>query len=807
MRPKLISWLRARRASSAPARAVPERGSASRAPGTVRRRFLFRLCVRAGAALVLLWIGFQGALRFVPLPAALFESHPGLLEVVDRHGQSLREVRPGGEAVGRSVPSDRLPQSIVNATLAAEDKRFWKHGGVDWRASLRAFAGWVRNRRVISGGSTLTQQLIKLSEPRPRTLRTKCIEAVQAMRLEQVWDKQRILAEYFERLDYGNLTTGPAEAAAQYFGKPLCDISVAEAAFLAGLPQSPSRLNPRTRFDRARKRQQWILSRLEQNGLLTHSERVRAASEPLQMAEGRRVFEAPHVVDLLLQTVDLTDWKRRSSGILRTTIDLELNRVVERAIRHQLGMLRGQNVNDGAAVVIENRTGDVLALVGSGDYFGMRAGQVNGAWAPRSAGSTLKPFTYLLAFEHGATPASIVDDLPAAFATSTGVFAPENYNHRCYGPMRHRMALANSLNISAVKVLQSAGGAGALQQRLQMLGLTTLTRPPEHYGLGLTIGNAEVRLLELANAYAGLARLGVHRPWRLVLPADPRSIRREPDDGQWLRDQVRLTPDATRSSSAWLIADILSDNNARALAFGLDSSLRFDFPVACKTGTSSDFRDNWAMGYTPEFTVGVWMGNFDGTPMQGVSGVSGAAPVLHAVFDHLHEQFGTTWFGTPSNIVERMVHPLTGRLLAGNREGVLEKFIAGNLPRLESAGDYDALGRVRLSSGYRDWLGSGENWLGDSAVVDGARPEGTLRLLSPLPGTIFFIDPDLPVSSRAIPLRAEGGRGLQWESESLDCRPGPAGPVAMMREGRHRLSVVCPETGQRTETWVVVKGL
>ncbi len=603
------------------------------------------------------------------------------------------------------------------------------------------------------------------------------------------------------------------------------DLSAAEAAFLAGLPQSPARLNPRTRFERARKRQQWILSRLEHNGHLTAAERARAAAEPLRLADGRRAFEAPHFVDLLLQTFDPAEG--RASGTLRTTLDLELNRFVERSLRHQLDALRAQNVRDGAVVVIENRTGDLLALVGSGNYFAGQAGQVNGAWAPRSAGSTLKPFTYLLAFELGATPASIVDDLPTEFATSTGVFTPENYNRRCYGPMPCRLALANSLNISAVKVLQSAGGAAALQQRLQSLGLTTLTKTPEHYGLGLTLGNAEVRLLELANAYAALARLDEFRPVRLLCDGSEGVGERE--SGARAARARPLTPS---NDSAWLIADILSDNNARALAFGADSNLRFDFPVACKTGTSSDFRDNWAMGFTPEFTVGVWMGNFDGAPMREVSGVSGAAPVLHDVFEHLHERFGTTWFATPTNIVERVVHPLTGRLLAKEREGgVIEKFLANALPLVESADDYDDTGRVRLASDYRNWLAGGDNWLGDTAAVGGscfanddsetftqvresfvaaAGGAGTakgLRLVSPQPGTTFFIDPDLPASGRAIPLRAEGGSGLRWESESLECRDGPAGPVAVMREGRHRLSVVCGETGQRAETWVVVKGL
>ena len=822
------------------------------------RRWRKAFVLFSGAAL-LLWFGFQLALRFVPLPAALFEPPPASLELYDRHGQPLRKVRSGETAYSRRVTYEQVPQSLIQATLAAEDSRFWSHGGVDWRASVRALVGWVKNRRVISGGSTITQQLIKLAQPRPRTLRTKLIEAAQALRLEQVWDKPRILTEYLNRLNYGNLALGPVAAAEQYFGKPLPDLSTAEAAFLAGLPQSPGRLNPRTRFERAHRRQQWILSRLQSTGRLSATERARSAAQPLPLAESRRAFHAPHFVDLLLQQFEETG-EALPQGRATTTLDLELNSIVERALGHQLGHLRDQRVHDGAVVVLENRSGEVLALVGSGNYFAAPAGQVNGAWARRSAGSTLKPFTYLLALEQGATPATIVDDLPTEFATATGVFAPENYNRRCYGPMRYRLALANSLNISAVKVLQAAGGPEALQDRLQEFGLTTLTQAPEHYGLGLTIGNAEVRLLELANAYAALARLGEPNPWRLVgqsgrlAPITPptskampalgdhgagtslRSLRNE--NGRCGSNALPILVDADRKSAAlsnhsgmhgkppefpapplprvltpkqsaaWLIADVLADNQARTLAFGADSELRFDFPVACKTGTSSDFRDNWAIGFTPEFTVGVWMGNFDGTPMRGVSGVSGAAPVLHGVFDYLHARFGTSWFGTPSNIVERLVHPLTGKLLLARRpDGVLEKFFAQALPPVESPADYDSAGRVRLSPRYKAWLASGDNSVGAAATLEGSDAAAPIRIVSPLPGTTFFLDLDLPPTGRAIPLRADGGSASHWESETLECRAGPAGPVAVMREGRHRLSLVCDETGQRWETWVIVKNL
>jgi penicillin-binding protein 1C len=259
-------------------------------------------------------------------------------------------------------------------------------------------------------------------------------------------------------------------------------------------------------------------------------------------------------------------------------------------------------------------------------------------------------------------------------------------------------------------------------------------------------------------------------------------------------------------AAAWLIADILSDNQARALAFGLESYLRFDFPVACKTGTSSDFRDNWALGYTPEYTVGVWMGNFDGTPMDHVSGVSGAAPLLHDLFLHLHERFGTTWYARAAGLVQRRIHPISGRLWEGPG-AVLEAFQANALPALAGAEDFDAKGRLRLPEEYRAWLAGSENWLGDGVVCDGRTPRGPLRLWAPLPGSVYYIDPDLPDSSRRLRIRAEGGAGVVWESDSLEIIREGESVYAIMEEGRHRLRARCAATGEEVETWLEIKSL
>ena len=768
-----------------------------------RRDRRLKLFVRRAGILALvsglvIWLLAPLLLRLVPLPSALFAPPAPNLEIVDRHGTPLRNIHGVDGFHGRIASLQDVPDALVHATLAAEDKRFWRHGGVDWRASLRAALGMVRYGRVVSGGSTITQQLIKLAAPRPRTLRTKIIEAVQAMRLEQIWSKEHILAEYLNRLDYGHRRFGVTAAADFYFAKPPSDLSNGEAAFLAGLPQSPTRLNPHAHFERARKRQLWILAREQAEDWLSPAAAARAGEETIQLQPPRGAFLAPHFVDLLLR-MELAS--AAPQGVVHTTLDLPLNEFVERTLREQLARLQGQNVRNGAVVVIENRTGNVLSLVGSEDYLAPESGQVNGAWSPRSAGSTFKPFTYLLALEQGATPASVVADVPVEFPTSTGVFAPLNYDRRCHGPMRYRMALANSLNIAAVRVLASLGrtsteqcsGPALLQERLRQCGLTTLQRTPEFYGLGLTIGNAEARLLELANAYACIARMGEFMPLQLVPTAGAPS-RRVFDAG-----------------ASYLIADILSDNFARVLAFGANSSLHFDFPVACKTGTSSDFRDNWAFGFTPEFTVGVWVGNFDGSPMREVSGVSGAAPVLQEVVNQLRQRFGTGGFITPANIVSRWVHPITGKLVADDHPGaVLEKFMAGHLPPAEAATDYDAQGRVRLPIEYRDWLASEQNWLRNSAVANGqfdSATDSSLSIVSPLTGTTFYLDPDLPEHGSLLRLQANGAVTVDWRSDTLPIQTRSGNAFAILSSGRHELIARDARTGAESHAWIIVKQL
>jgi penicillin-binding protein 1C len=740
-----------------------------------RRLALFLL---AGATLA---IAAPFALKLVPIPPALLQPPVQSIALLDRTGIPLREARVA-ERFSRELGLEEVPRNVIDAVLAAEDKRFYRHHGIDWLANVRAVVTGLRRGRIVSGASTITQQLIKISERRPRTFRAKFIESITALRLEQTWSKDQILAAYLNRLDFGNLNIGLAAAADYYFDKPVSDLSDAEAAFLAGLPKNPRKLNPHVAAEAAHRRKETVLRRMRDNSQLDLARYERARNESLTIRPPQRRFRAPHFVEMVLQQLPETP-----KGELKTTLDFRLNEQVEGIVRDRLAQLREQNVRNAAAVVIDNATGDVVALVGSENYFAPGAGQVNGAWAQRSAGSTLKPFTYLLALERGATPATMLADVRTSFPSADGFYRPENYNRRCYGPVRYRTALASSLNIPAVKVLLEAGGPAALHERLRACGLTTLHRPAEVYGLGLTLGNCEARLLEITNAYASLARLGEYRPWRVLNTSATSSHR------------------YSRPELVWQIADMLSDNSARTLAFGMNSALRFDYPVACKTGTSTDFRDNWTIGFTPEYSVGVWVGNFDGSPMREVSGVTGAGPILHSIFDYLHTNSGTSWYRPPAGIVERNIHPLTGKLLADSDvRGVREKFLKDRLPAAESPSDYDAAGNVQLGPEYTDWFRSAENSIRDRAVL--ASANDALQITSPLPGSVYLVDPDVP-STKKIPLIAHGANEVEWQSESLSFRSESGRDFALAADGEHRILVTDRVSGRRAETWIRVRSL
>ncbi|MEM9018163.1 MAG: transglycosylase domain-containing protein, partial [Verrucomicrobiota bacterium] len=471
---------------------------------------------------------FYVAPLFFSLPESLrgdlASSAPQGLLFVDREGRPVRRLLDGDLRADDPATYEEFPEVLIEATLAAEDSRFWSHNGVDFLGTMRAVRDALRSGHFFSGASTISQQTIKLySEPRSRTIRTKLIEIFSARKLEMSASKTEILTAYLNALPYGNQYTGARAAALGYFGKPLGDLSISEAALLAGLPNKPTRFNPWRNLEGARARQVWILGRMREEHYIDEAQFAASLLEEPNLLPGpAQTFRAPHFIDLLRQQEsEVVATAIKKGDTVTATLDLNLQQFVESTVSAELARLghEANETNDlqAAVVVIENASGDVLTLTGSRSFFGSPSGQLNGAWSPRSAGSTLKPFTYLLGLERGHTAASVLADTPIEYITATGTYQPVNFDRQFHGPVSLRHALANSLNVPAVKLLDEVGGPSVLHESLQdNLALTSLHETAVEYGLGLTLGNAEVRLLELTNAYAALARLGTWRPYRLT---------------------------------------------------------------------------------------------------------------------------------------------------------------------------------------------------------------------------------------------------------------------------------------------------
>jgi penicillin-binding protein 1C len=756
---------------------------------TLKLRFpKSRTVLRTSAAFLLLGLTVWFALPFaLPLPAGLLEN-PGASPVLtDRHGEPIHHLTLPDSTRAAPIPLGQFPADLVACTLAAEDKRFFSHGGVDLLATMRAGRDFVLKRRVTSGASTITQQLIKISSPRrKRGPMAKVHEILGARRLEMTWSKDQILAAYLNRLDYGNLRIGTAEATRFYFQKPLSDLSLGECALLAGLPQAPTRLNPIRRTEPALKRRNIVLERLRENRGYDEGRISAAQAEPLTLRPLRTVQAAPWLASL----------PDAQGAITRTSLDLQLQRDVEAFVREETAKLKQANLRHAAVVVIDNATGEILALVSSASWNDPRGGQLNGATRPRSPGSTLKPFTYLLAMERNhRIPSSILSDIPTPFRTAQGLDLPQNYDRKYRGPVTLRTSLACSLNLPAIRELNHLGGPLPLEDLLKKLGISTLTLPPETYGLGLTLGNAPIKLLELTNAYAAIARRGEYLPYTFY--------------------PVRSTPvpeEIFDPISAFLISDILSDPAARAPSFPPGGPLDLPFRCAVKTGTSSDFHDNWCIGYTPDFTVGVWAGNFEHQPMKGISGIAGAGPIFHRTMVRLHKDRAATWFDRPAGLLDITIDARNGKLIPPS--DFPEKPHARRdlcpperTPVPATTADYID-DKALLDPTYKEWFKSEANHrLGELALDEGMPAAESLRIITPANGTTYLLDPEIPSGSdRLRPVTNLPGIA-EWSSDTLVIEKGTPEPIIYLKPGTHILTATDPRTGTTHRITIRVKDL
>lgn len=614
----------------------------------LRLRKWLKLVLGAGSLLAPSLALFWWSLIFFPDPLALPPDEPWQwsVKVRDRHGRLLKEFLSPDQTRREYLPLDQFSPHLMSAVLAAEDKRFHRHPGVDPLAVLRAAWLNARRRRIVSGASTITMQLARLNQPSTPAARSwapKFKEAWLALLIERHHTKNEILTAYFNQAPCGNLAVGFPAAARVYLDKSAALLSPSEAAFLAGLPQSPGALNPYKDPRPALKRRAWIIRRMVELGRLEAEAGARALEEPLALTHFRSPFLAPHFVNHIRR-----HWPSPPPPTIVTTLDMELQAQVEKLTAQAVSRYGHLGLSQAAAVVMEVESRRILAWVGSVDFFDVNEGQNDGVLALRQPGSSLKPFTYATAFEQGLTPADLIDDEATVFSQAEGAFNPRNYSGRFHGQVPARVALASSLNIPALKVIEQAG-VNRVLKKLRAAGLNSLTEEADYYGLALTLGSGEASLLQIANAFAVFADRGRFRPIRVFTDGG----------GEEIRPRKVFSPQAS-----YLITDILSDDAARATGFGRYRVLNAAYPVAVKTGTSKNFRDNWCFGYTDRIVVGVWAGNFNATPMGRVSGVTGAGQLWREVMDIVEKSYPAQPIQAPAGLSALDICPATG-LLAG----------------------------------------------------------------------------------------------------------------------------------------------
>jgi penicillin-binding protein 1C len=560
------------------------------------------------------------------VPDALSKPNAGVsAQIMDRDGQAIREFRSEDGKLSSRVKLAELSPLVVPALLAAEDARFYRHPGVDPLAIVRAFGQALINRKLVSGASTLTQQLARAVVPRPRTLLGKWRELAIALRIERSLSKKQILEEYLNRIEFGPNLRGIDAASRRYFDKPAAQLDLAEAAALVSIPRGPTLYDPARGTRALLRRRDRVLERMVVQGLAGTDAARTAQSEPLQLKRAIAQGGTEHLMQGLLSGALAPELRGEHVQRLDTSIDSGLQREVAELSRRAARYGAEVGLSSVSVVVLENATAEVLAYVGSPEFYGQKAlGQNDGARALRQPGSALKPFVYAAAMARlGMTAATRLPDLELRLPTPAGVYSPRNYDGRFHGPVLVRDALANSLNVPAVYTAARVG-PGQVLDLLRRAGFKSLSESAEHYGAALALGDGEVRLTELAQAYSMLARNGAFLPTRFYRRA-------------LLGSGAELSPDAPRPSPviepriARILTDILADDLARAPEFGQGGPLAFPFRVAAKTGTSKGFRDNWTVGFTREVTVAVWAGNFDGTPMTGSTGITGAGPLFHEV--------------------------------------------------------------------------------------------------------------------------------------------------------------------------------
>lgn len=578
-----------------------------------------------------------------------------VLKIYDRNNILISTLFPKQGGFYSEVKYNDISTNLINAVISAEDKNFFKHDGIDYKAIMRAFLVNLVNGRVVSGGSTITQQLAKSIIPRERTYINKFYEALDAIRLEKNLSKEEIITEYLNRVFLGNNCYGVGAASQVYFKKEVKDLNINESAILASIIKSGTKFNPYKYEERLNDRRIYVINEMKNNGYIDDAEYQKNINDKIKVYNNKDeyTFKAPHFT--MYAKESLAQLKYNNITEIKTTLDYKLQQEAITVISNASQSLHTFNVRNISCVILNAKTGEILSMVGSMDYFDKEVdGAVNGAAALRQAGSTLKPFLYGYLFDKGETPASVIADVKTYINSPGGDYIPENFNHKYHGPVTIRDALANSLNIPAVKWL-ARYSIKDFQNILLKSGLSSINKNPDYYGYSLVLGSAEVRLVDLVSAYTIFPNEG-----KFINHYSIESLKKE--NGEIIDIPKKTTRQVISKESAYLITSILSDRNARMGSFRSYRGIVYPFSVAIKTGTSKGSRDAWGIGYTKDYIVGIWLGDFKGSEMINITGGNGAVPIIYDLFIMLNKSQKETKWNKPANIVNRDICLISGKL-------------------------------------------------------------------------------------------------------------------------------------------------
>lgn len=643
--------------------------------------------------------------RDLPTPDNITRNAKYSSSVLDRNDQVIYQIYDDKNII--PIDIKQAPKSLINATIAVEDKNFYKHKGFSLWGIFRSMVKNIVFRRIEGGGSTITQQLIKNSLlSTEQTMLRKIKELILAVELERRYSKDEILEMYLNQTPYGGTAWGVEAAANYYFGKHTKELNLVQSAIIAGLPQSPSRYSPFIgESDAYIERTKQVLRRMREDKYITKKQEQEAVLllPKIKFSKQKANFPAPHFIFYIKDILDkqITNNAIYQKGlIIKSTLDLDLQRKVEQIVKEELAKTKGLNISNAAVVVANPNSGEILAMVGSVDFSNEKFGKFNAALGLRQPGSALKPFTYALALENGYTASTPIMDVRTEFTTGQDTdkpYIPVNYDGKFHGPVQLRMALGSSINIPAVKVLARVG----IKNLLQMLydsGLSTLAPTDSNlnrFGLSLTLGGGEVKLIDLVGSYTALANEGV--------ATSLQSIKEVRDHRNKLIYKAKkpTKKKVMSKETSFIISHILSDNNARLLGFGENNYLNIGGKtVAAKTGTTDDKKDNWTVGYTKDLVVGVWVGNNDNTPMNQAlaSGTSGAAPIWRRIFlAAFNLGYKDGIMAIPNNVKALQIDALFGGLPHDGSPIRSEYFVNGTEPQ-EQSSYYQKL-KISKSSG------------------------------------------------------------------------------------------------------------